>query len=128
MRNNLPDIPDFDYTVGVIDGLKWCLNCGIVASAEEICAQIKKLTILQEDSLREMEADFNKSAQESMVNNTYDIIIDQILETFPNACHIVKRGIYKESAVVEFSPYEGATPYSATLFTGQDKVVIAVIL
>ena len=128
MRKKFPGIPEFDYTIGVIDGLKWCLNCGAVASAEEICDQIKKLTALQEDSLERMEADFNDRTQEYIVNNTYDIIIDQILETFPNACHIVKRGIYKESAVVEFSPYEGATPYRATLFTGQDKVVIAVIL
>lgn len=128
MQKNLPGIPGFDYTVGVIDGLKWCLNCGMVASADEICAQIKKLTALQEDSLERMEADFNERTQEAIVNNTYDIIIDQIFETFPNACNIVKRGIYKESAVVDFTPYEGATPYSATLFTGQDKVVIAVIL
>lgn len=128
MQNKFPGIPEFDYTVGVIDGLKWCYNCGAVASAEEIWAQIKKLTDLQDDGIRKMEEYYNKRSQESSLNNTYDIIIDQILETFPNACNIVRKGIFKESAVVEFTPYEGATPYSATLFADSDKVVIAVIL
>lgn len=125
MSTKLPGIPGLDYTMGVIDGLKWCLNCGIVASAEEICAQIKKLTALQEDSLEKMEKDFD---EREIINNTYNIIIDQIFETFPNACNIVRKGIFKESAVVEFTPYEGSTPYSATLFADSDKVVIAVIL
>lgn len=128
MATKLPGIPGLDYTMGVIDGLKWCLNCGMVASADEICAQIKKLNALQEDSLKKMEEDFDERTEQAIINNTYDIIINQILETFPRACNIVRKGIFKESAVVEFTPYEGATPYSATLFTDSDKVVIAVIL
>lgn len=128
MERNLPGIAGLDYTMGVIDGLKWCLNCGMVASSDEICAQIKKLTSLQEDSLKKMEEDFNEKTEQAIINNTYDIIIDQILATFPRACNIVGKGIFKESAVVEFTPYEGATPYSATLFADSDKVVIAVIL
>ena len=128
MQKKFNKVMEFDYTVGVIDGLKWCYNCGMVASAEEIWAQIQKLTDLQDEGIRKMEEYYNGLTPKSVVNDTYDIIIAQIFETFPNACNIVKRGIYKESAVVEFSPYEGATPYSATLFTGQDKVVIAVIL
>ena len=107
MSTTFPNIPEFDYTRGVIDGLKWCLNCGAVASADEICAQIAKLTALQEDSLQKMEEDFDELAT---VNNTYDIIVDQIFETFPCACNIVRKGIFKDSAVVEFSPYEGASP------------------
>lgn len=128
MATKLPGIPGLDYTMGVIDGLKWCLNCGMVASADEICAQIKKLNALQEDSLKKMEEDFDERTEKAIENNTYDIIVSQILEAFPQACNIVRKGIYKESAVVEFTPYEGSTTYSATLFTDSDKVVIAVVL
>lgn len=128
MTTKLPGIPGLDYTMGVIDGLKWCLNCGMVASADEICSQIKKLTALQEESFKKMEEDFDERTEQAIINNTYDIIIDQILETFPRACNIVRKGIFKESVVVEFTPYEGATPYSATLFADSDKVVIAVVL
>lgn len=119
------NILGLDYTTGVIDGLKWCLNCGAVASADEICAQIAKLSAMQEDSLRKMEEDFS---EQEAINNTYNIIIDQILDVFPCACNIVRKGIFKDSAVVEFSPYDGASQYSATLFADSDKVVIAVIL
>lgn len=126
MTTKLPNIPGLDYTMGVIDGLKWCLNCGMVASAEEIAEQIKKLQSIEEDTIIKMEEDSNKN--KLSVNDTYDIIISQILETFPNACNIVRCGVYEDSAVVEFSPYDGATTYSATLFAGCDKVVIAVII
>lgn len=128
MATKLPGIPEFDYTMGVIDGLKWCLNCGAVASVDEICAQIKKLNALQEDSLKKMEEDFDKRTEQAIVNNTYDIITDQILETFPSACNIVRKGVFHESTVVEFTPYDGANPYSATLISGNEKVVFAVII
>lgn len=126
MRRKFPGIPGLDYTMGVIDGLKWCLNCGAVASASEIVEQIKKLQSIEENTISKMEEDSPKN--ELSVNDTYDIIISQVLETFPDACNIVKCGVYEESAVVEFSPYEGSTTYSATLFAGCDKIVIAVIM
>lgn len=126
MKQKLSGIGSLDYTIGVIDGLKWCLNCGAVASASEIAAQIKKIQAIEENTLSEMEKDFSPS--DNTVNNTYDVIIAQILETFPNACNITKRGVFKESAVVEFTPYEGSTIYSATLFSDSEKIVVAIVI
>lgn len=128
MNKNLPEISGLEYTAGVIDGLKWCFNCGLVASAEEISSQIKKLQKLQDDTLSKMEEDFDPPADDLTVNETYDVIVAQILETFPNASNIVKRGVFHDRAVVQFTPYEGSTPYTACLFKDQEKIVVGIVI
>lgn len=121
MCKTFPDLLSLDYTAGVIDGLKWCLNCGMVADANEIAVQIRKLQILQDDCLCQMEEDFMS------YNNTYEIIKEQILETFPGATNIENVGVYKDKAVVQFVPFEGSSPYTATLFNDAERIVISIV-
>lgn len=121
MCKAFPDPLSLDYTAGVIDGLKWCLNCGMVADANEIAVQIRKLQILQDDSLCQMEEDFMS------YNNTYEIIKEQILETFPGATNIENVGVYKDKAVVQFVPFEGSDPYTATLFNDAERIVVSIV-
>ena len=128
MSKEFPEISRLDYTEGVIDGLKWCLNCGLVASAEEIVAQIKKLQKLQDDALSQMEKDFEQPDEELSVNDTYDIIVAQILETFPDASDIVKCGVFHDRAVVKFAPYKGSSPYTACLFKDAEKIVVSIVV